>query len=330
MNISKKIFDFANLKNYLKFVPPSSETSIDEVFKLADFLKCNSPSLVLTGAGCSTASGIPDYRSPGIGSYSKGHKPVTYYQFTRPDQSQCRRFWARNMLGFRMFQESKPNQTHICLASLLKKYPEHFSGLVTQNVDRLHHKAAHIIEPVGSSSMDTNSIVELHGNNFEVICLSCGQVTSRKLYQELLEAANPRFLKTFETKSFDKLDIRSDGDILLESKTFEDFNVPPCQNCQTGQIKPNLVFFGESVKREIVDSVYKLVKEKSKSLLVLGSSLEVFSSYRFVMAAYETGIPIAIVNIGPTRGDKMAKIKLSTELGSTMSLLIDRFTSIIT
>lgn len=255
---------------------------------VCSFLKDNKETLVLTGAGVSTESGIPDYRSPG-GSYSKGHRPTTYGEYMK-DVSVRQRYWARNLLGWPRFSSVEPNACHRALAQL--ESSGWINYIITQNVDHLHHRSG------------SKHVIELHGAGRTVKCMDCHSIIDREAYQALLVRLNPHFVKRLTDSSA----IRPDGDFDLQDSDFSTFHVPPCPKCG-GTIKPNVVMFGENVPRPTVDFAMDLVSSSS-GLLVVGSSLEVYSSFRFVRAAHERQIPIGIVNIGPTRGDPFAYFKI--------------------
>jgi NAD-dependent SIR2 family protein deacetylase len=248
---------------------------------------------VLTGAGLSTGSGIPDYRGP-TGA-ARPATPMTFQEFTgNPFARQ--RYWARSHLGWRFITGAKPNDGHRAVAQLQAQGL--LDGILTQNVDGLHQ--------AGGASQ----VIELHGALSEVICLSCGQQTSREELDQRLTEANPAWVRG-------DAPIKPDGDVDLDDVS--DFRVVDCRTCG-GMLKPDVVFFGETVPRPRVDRAYALVSG-AKSLLVLGSSLKVMSGYRFVLHARKLGIPVAIVNQGATRGDPQADLKIDAELSATLTEL---------
>lgn len=248
---------------------------------------------VLTGAGLSTESGIPDYRGP-TGA-ARPATPMTYQTFTR-DPSARRRYWARSHLGWRTIARAQPNDGHRAVAELERRGL--LSGIVTQNVDGLH------------SAAGARDVVELHGNLDRVVCLDCRRLSPREELDQRLRAANPGWQARVTA-------INPDGDVELEDAALEQFVVVPCSSCG-GVLKPDVVFFGETVPRERVDASYALV-ESSSLLLVLGSSLTVMSGRRFVLRAAKLGIPVAIVNQGVTRGDEFASVKLDLALGRALT-----------
>ncbi|MGI9084655.1 MAG: NAD-dependent protein deacetylase [Aeromicrobium sp.] len=245
--------------------------------------------LVLTGAGVSTDSGIPDYRSPG----APVRTPMTYQQFVSgPDAQQ--RYWARAHLGWSRMGGAEPNATHHRLADL--EAEGRLTGLITQNVDGLHRKAAH------------RDLVELHGRLDRVVCLDCGERTSRARVQRRLDDLNPRW-------TVQDVTIAPDGDVQLEATG--GYVVAPCEPCG-GRLKPDVVFFGENVHKETVEHCYRLTDD-AEALVVLGSSLQVMSGLRFVRRARANGVPIVIVNRGVTRGDDLADVRVDAGCAETLS-----------
>ncbi len=253
--------------------------------------------LALTGAGCSTESGIPDYRGPQ--SRQKKRNPIQYQEFVRSQEARAR-YWARSYVGWPRFLQAQPNDTHYALAQCEQRGL--ISGIITQNVDRLHHQAG------------SQHVVELHGALEEVRCLSCQHVESRHTIQERLQLANPQWHA--HTSEY-----APDGDAELAPDTTKTFQVPACPRCQ-GILKPNVVFFGENVPKPIVAQSWAML-EQADVLLVLGSSLTVFSGYRFVRGAEERNIPVVIVNMGETRGDKHASLTIEERLGLIIPTLYE-------
>lgn len=268
---------------------------------LANFLQSGRRIAVLTGAGCSTRSGIPDYRSPG-GAWTK-HKPIYYSAFVR--SADVRRFyWARSYRGWPRFDGARPNAAHRALAKLEAHGRVH--QLITQNVDDLHQEAG------------SRAVLQLHGRNRVVVCLDCHAETPRAEMQQRLADLNADWLARAPWQSLDadEADFAPDGDAHVAQDLVGTFRVPDCQRCG-GVLKPAVVFFGESVPREKVAHAMQRVDE-ADALLVAGSSLTVWSGFRFVKRAHERGIPIAIVNIGPTRGDDLATLKIEAECGEAL------------
>jgi NAD-dependent SIR2 family protein deacetylase len=245
--------------------------------------------LVLTGAGVSTDSGIPDYRGPG----APARTPMTIALF-RSGHAAQQRYWARSFLGWSAMGTAQPNATHRILARLESE--GRLSGLITQNVDGLHTAAGH------------HDVVELHGRIDHVICLDCGRRSDRAALQRRLEALNRRFAAT-------EVRMLPDGDVDLDATG--GFVVAGCEACG-GVLKPDVVFFGENVPAERVAHCYGLV-ERAEALVVLGSSLQVFSGRRFVKHAHAHGIPVVIVNRGETRCDEVAAVKVDAGCAETLA-----------
>ena len=251
---------------------------------------------VLSGAGLSTESGIPDYRGP-TGA-ARPSSPMTYQVFTG-DPMARRRYWARSHLGRQVITRARPNAGHLAVTAL--QAAGVVEGVVTQNVDGLHTAAG------------ATGVVELHGNLDRVVCLSCGDLSARDVLAERLREANPGW-------SAEATGINPDGDVSLPDEALDGFHVVPCAVCG-GVLKPDVVFFGETVPPERVAASFALV-ERSRVLLVLGSSLKVMSGHRFVLRAAKLGIPVAIVNQGETRGDPHAVLKLELPLGPALQALV--------
>lgn len=270
--------------------------SLDEVGALAEFLERHARVTVLTGAGCSTASGIPDYRDDD-GRW-KHREPMRFAQFVRNARNQ-QRYWAQSFSGWERIAAATPNRGHAALAQLERL--GRIAALVTQNVDMLHQRAG------------TKRVIDLHGVLHRVRCLSCGQATPRDDFQVQLRDANPEWHAAVRR-------LAPDGDAKLSRDDFESFVVPRCR-CG-GAVKPDVVFFGESVPRARVASVHRALDE-SNALVVVGSSLMVYSGYRFALAASKANKPIAILNRGRTRADHLAAIRLRGECAN----LLDRVVS---
>ncbi|MFC8100051.1 NAD-dependent protein deacetylase [Streptomyces sp. NPDC057363] len=254
--------------------------------------------LVLSGAGISTESGIPDYRGEG-GSLSR-HTPMTYQDFTGSAQAR-RRYWARSHLGWRVFGRARPNAGHRAVAA----FGRHglLSGVITQNVDGLHQAAG------------SEGVVELHGSLDRVVCISCGVLSARRDLARRLEEANAGFEPV-------AAGINPDGDADLTDEQVGDFRVVPCAVCG-GMLKPDVVFFGETVPPRRVEHCRTLVRA-AESLLVLGSSLTVMSGLRFVRQAAQDGKPVLIVNRDPTRGDRHARTRVALPLGTALTTVAAR------
>jgi NAD-dependent SIR2 family protein deacetylase len=263
---------------------------------LADFVRRHPRLFVLTGAGCSTASGIPDYRDE---SGAWKHKPpVAFAEFVQSAETR-RRYWARSLLGFGRVARAEPGAAHRALARL--EALGHVATLVTQNVDGLHQRAG------------SRRVLDLHGRLDRVCCLGCGASLPRGDVQRLLEAWNPDYA-TLGARA------APDGDAALERASYADVRVPDCPECG-GVLKPAVVFFGEGVPRARVAAAYAALAS-ADAVLVVGSSLMVYSGYRFCLAAAERGLPIVALNRGRTRADALVALKLEGECGETLEALI--------
>lgn len=262
---------------------------------LLNWVRSHPRLLVLTGAGCSTAAGIPDYRDA-EGAW-KRPAPMRYQLFVG-ERLARQRYWARSMVGWRTMALARPAQAHLALAQL--EAAGHVELLVTQNVDGLHGQA-------GSSS-----VIDLHGRIDTVCCLVCGQRTTRQRLQQALLLRNP------EWATLDAL-AAPDGDADLEALDFSDFDVPECSSC-SGMLKPDVVFFGENVPRDRVATV-RAALARSDALLVAGSSLMVYSGYRFVEDAIAAGKPVVVVNQGRTRADAVLAFKVEEDVGTALHAL---------
>ncbi len=259
---------------------------------LAQFLQKYKPVFVLTGAGASTASGIPDYRDKN-GAW-KHTQPIRYQDFLRHENMR-KRYWARSMNGWPHIQAARPNDAHIALRQM--EDMGLISAVVTQNVDGLHQQAG------------SRAVIDLHGTIHKVRCLDCHSLYPRHDIQHELEAKNPGFINT-------NGDIKPDGDAAVVRHNLAEFRLPYCPCCH-GTVKPDVVFFGENVPRERKDSATQRLII-SRGMLVAGSSLMVYSGYRFCQIAQQYGIPIVSVNQGVTRADDEFLFKLDAECGSTL------------
>jgi NAD-dependent SIR2 family protein deacetylase len=253
--------------------------------------------VILSGAGLSTESGIPDYRGPT--GLARRATPMTYQTFTGNGAAR-RRYWARSHLGWRHIARAVPNQGHHAVAELDRRGL--LAGIITQNVDGLHQAAG------------ASAVTELHGSVHRVICLSCGQRTVRSDLDRRLTAANPGW--DAESAAL----INPDGDAVLADDMTDSFQVVDCAWCQ-GVLKPDVVFFGENVPPQRVEACYALV-EQASSLIVLGSSLTVMSGLRYVRHAARRQLPVVIVNQGTTRGDEYASATLDAPLGRVLTALV--------
>ncbi len=253
---------------------------------LLDVVRASRRLVVLTGAGVSTDSGIPDYRDRD-GSW-KHRAPVQYRDFVRGEATR-RRYWARSRVGWKRIEAAAPNGAHVALAGLEAAGRVHH--LLTQNVDGLHQKA-------GSAR-----VLDLHGRLDQVACLACGHTTSRAALQIQLERLNPGVVHEANAPA------APDGDAAVDPRAEGSFVVPDCALCG-GVLKPRVVFFGENVPRETTEAAFARVDE-ADALLVVGSSLMVYSGYRFARRAHERGIPLAILNLGRTRADDLASLRVA-------------------
>lgn len=282
----------------LRFVPLSRPPNFHDIEKLQSFVAEAKRMMVLTGAGLSTESGIPDYRSASVGLYARtSHRPLQYQEFVCSAAAR-QRYWARNFVGWSRFSTIQPNVSHMTFSEWEKKGV--VDCLVTQNVDELHRKAGSL------------NLIELHGSAHRVVCLSCDLQMHRNDLQETFLEINSGWSDTAIDEQ-----IAPDGDVLLSSDLVKNFKVPPCPNCG-GTLKPDVIFFGDNVPVQVVDRVYELVKS-ADCLLVAGSSLYVYSGYRFVHRAKTIGKKIVIINIGPTRADDIVDLKIDAKCSDVLS-----------
>ncbi|MEV6610333.1 NAD-dependent protein deacetylase [Kutzneria sp. NPDC051319] len=252
---------------------------------------------VLSGAGLSTESGIPDYR--GDEGSLRRHTPMTYDDFVATEHGR-RRYWARSHVGWRTIARAAPNDGHRAVAELQKRGL--LTGVITQNVDGLHQASG------------ATDVIELHGSLDRVICLGCRETSPRDELDRRLHAVNPDF-GGVATR------INPDGDVELDEQVVAGFSLVDCGGCDQGVLKPDVVFFGENVPRPRVEQCYQLVDD-SDALLVLGSSLTVMSGLRFVRHAARAGKPVLIINKGRTRGDKEATVRVDRPLGQALTELV--------
>jgi NAD-dependent SIR2 family protein deacetylase len=271
-------------------------TDLPQLDSLVDLLR-GRRIVALVGAGCSTESGIPDYRSPEAAR--KPRKPIQYQEFVRSDVARAR-YWARSTVGWRRIATARPNAAHFALAQL--EAAGTLAGVITQNVDGLHDAAG------------SRRVVELHGSLAAVRCLECGDRTERAAFQRRILEQNAeweRHLAPVEHQA------APDGDVDLPESALAHFRVPPCDACGNGVLKPDVVFFGENVPRPRLDEAWG-VFNGGDVLLVVGSSLTVYSGRRFIYRAGEIGMPIAVMNVGPTRADDVAAVKIEAPLGAAL------------
>ncbi|WP_434557682.1 NAD-dependent protein deacetylase [Pseudomonas sp. Z5-35] len=253
--------------------------------------------LVLTGAGISTPSGIPDYRD--TDGVRRGRQPMMYQEFlARPEAR--RRYWARAMLGWPRMRQARPNQAHEALAALQGQ--ERISGLITQNVDALHDQAG------------SQQVIELHGNLHRVLCLDCSQRSERQRIQLLMEAQNPYLAGVDAVQA-------PDGDTLLDPAFEARFQIPRCPHCDGERLKPDVVFFGENVAAATATRATEAVGQ-ADGLLVVGSSLMAYSAFRLCRAIKEQGKPLLAINRGKTRADDLLDLKVEAPCEQLLPLLI--------
>ncbi len=264
--------------------------------RLAEFIAGHRRLLLLTGAGCSTDSGIPDYRD--TDGQWKRTPPVDYRAFMA-DAAVRRRYWARSLVGWPRFGQARPNATHHALAAL--EAAGRVELLLTQNVDGLHQRAG------------SRRVIDLHGRLDEVRCMGCGARSPREALQRRLLDANPAWAALQAAQA-------PDGDADLEGD-FSGFEVPDCAACG-GLLKPDVVFFGENVPRERVAAVHAHL-QRADAVLVVGSSLMVYSGFRFVDAAARAGLPVAAVNLGRTRADALLSLKIEQPCAQALGFLLD-------
>lgn len=276
-------------------VPVTSISTATSATPLSDFVSSHRRLFVITGAGCSTDSGIPDYRDA-KGDW-KRTPPVTYQAFVGSLATR-QRYWARSLVGWRRFGRAIPNAAHHALARLEQQGK--MTLLLTQNVDRLHQAAGH------------RNVIDLHGRMDVVRCLDCEQRLARDDFQSEMLEINAGWA------NLDAADA-PDGDADLEAQDFSSFGIPSCRRCG-GMLKPDVVFFGENVPRDRVDEGIRALHE-ADAVLVVGSSLMVFSGYRFVNAAARSGKPIAMVNIGRTRADELLTLKIEQPCAQALAFL---------
>jgi len=313
------------------------ETNVNKLLEWFQQIPSNNI-VCITGAGLSTESGIPDYRGHD-GSYQKGHKPMIHDEFMRFESSR-QRYWGRSMAGYQYFQTRKPNIGHYSLTKLEKmnkigvKYNNNVGSLsiITQNVDALH------------SESGTKHVLELHGRGKRLVCMNCGSHHSRhdfhqdliQLNQEWIQQNIPQVI----TNSSTNTEARPDGDASLSSETdYGPIQIPPCNTCDDGFYKPDVVFFGDNVPKDDVNVCYSAI-DAADGLLCIGTSLEVHSAYRFVKAAAKRKIPIGILNVGETRAERENDLfqiecegqdrvtslltKIESPVGKTLELCVER------
>ena len=272
-----------------------------EFENLQDFIDRHRSLFILTGAGCSTGSGIADYRD--LNGAWKRSQPVTFQAFMGKDETR-RRYWARSLLGWRRLRRAAPNDTHRALARLEASGRSEL--LVTQNVDRLHQAAG------------SRDVIDLHGRIDIVRCMGCERRTPRDAMQDELAELNPDWLGLSAQGA-------PDGDADLDGVDFSSFSVPSCSRCG-GVLKPDVVFFGENVPRERVETASRHLVQ-ADAVLIVGSSLMVYSGFRFVETAARAGKPIAAVNLDRTRADGLLSLKVEQPCEAALSFLLRPLTA---
>jgi NAD-dependent SIR2 family protein deacetylase len=280
----------------LSSLPKPGQTSAAD--SLVSFVREHARLTVLTGAGCSTESGIPEYRDDD-GNW-KHRQPMQFAEFVK-DENQRRRYWAQSLAGWQRISSARPNAAHHAIAKL--EHSGYVSCVITQNVDNLHQKAG------------SRNVIDLHGVLQHIRCLDCGTKSSRNDYQGRLQDCNPDWSASMTA-------VAPDGDARLSVQDMRSFIVPECLHCG-GIVKPDVVFFGEPVPELRLRKAKRFLRQ-SGALLVVGSSLMVFSGYRFARFASAAGQPIAIVNRGTTRADELATHKLTANCAELLSQAVSR------
>ncbi len=275
---------------------PASRPDDRAPASLQAFVQRHRRLFVVTGAGCSTASGIPDYRD--LHGQWKRPQPIAFQAFMG-DEAVRRRYWARSLVGWRRFGQARPNAVHAALAAL--EAAGRVQLLLTQNVDRLHQAAG------------SRAVIDLHGRLDRVRCMACALRYDRAAFQRALEASNPDWTDL-------QAGIAPDGDADLDGVDFSGFRVPACPACG-GLLKPDVVFFGENVPRPRVDTAMAHL-QRSDAVLVVGSSLMVWSGFRFVREAAQRGLPVAALNRGHTRADDLLALKVEQDCADALAFVL--------
>ncbi|MCM2972641.1 NAD-dependent protein deacetylase [Larsenimonas suaedae] len=274
-----------------------SETAMDDsINALRAHLERHGPMCVLTGAGISTESGIPDYRD-GEGQW-KRPPPMSHQAFMKSESAR-KRYWARSLVGFSVLGTAQPGIAHEALARLEREGL--VQGIITQNVDRLHQKAG------------SRNVIDLHGRADVVRCMACRWLLKRTVYHEWLAARNPNWT-TLEAE------VAPDGDADLDADDFSDVDIPPCPRCGHAIMKPDVVYFGDNVPRDRLARAMSWL-DASGGLWVIGSSLMVFSGFRFARQAHRAGKPVLCLNRGHTRADELFTLKVEAPIGKAMAAL---------
>ena len=267
-------------------------------------LMANKGFMVLTGAGISTPSGIPDYRD--TDGVRRGKAPMMFQEFLGSAEAR-RRYWARAMLGWPRVVIAQPNAAHRALAALQAQ--QQISGLITQNVDTLHDQAG------------STDVIELHGSLHRVLCLDCQQITDRAGIQQLMDAQNPYLAGVDAVQA-------PDGDTLLDPAFESRFQIPHCPHCDGQRLKPDVVFFGENVAPPTAAKAVAGI-EQAGGLLVVGSSLMAYSAFRLCKAIHDQGKPLIAINIGKTRADELLDLKIEMSCEALLPQLAERLMQVV-
>eukprot|EP01065_Artemidia_motanka_P029245 TRINITY_DN35396_c0_g1_i1.p1 TRINITY_DN35396_c0_g1~~TRINITY_DN35396_c0_g1_i1.p1 ORF type:complete len:324 (+),score=77.99 TRINITY_DN35396_c0_g1_i1:58-1029(+) len=287
------------------FSPPTAGPMTDrDVETLVGFVEAgDGRTVIITGAGVSTESGIPDYRSP-LGSYSRGHKPMQHREFVTSAAAR-QRYWARSLTGFARMAAARPNDCHDGLAELEKR--GWIQSVITQNVDSLHRKAG------------SEQVVDLHGVGDQTQCLSCGARGLRDHFHTRLAEANSAWMEATAVSRAEAAQV-ADGDAALDDDVIGALSVPVCDACNDGVVMPAVVFFGGAIPPEVKTRAAKEIESASR-VLALGSSLQTFSAYSLCRDAVKSGKPLCVVCIGDTRADPLLSVKLSVSCGAAVRAL---------
>lgn len=295
-------FTCSNHITHQSVVPPHNELAKIDLLRLENFIEKSQRLFVLCGAGVSTESGIKDYRSENVGLFATtNHRPTNYSEFLKSSYVR-QRYWARNTTAWPIFKTFMPNVTHKYLATL--EHQGNLHWLVTQNVDNLHHKAG------------SRQLTELHGTVYSVICLHCKLKLSREEVQEQIFKLNPNWSAVPEG-------FAPDADVFVSEEFVKSFKTPHCERCD-GVLKPDVVFFGDTVPRKRVQEISQKLHE-SDAMLIVGSSVETYSAFRHVKQAKELGLPVLILNIGQSRADPLADVIIRARSGEAFSALLERY-----
>ena len=265
----------------------------EKIEKLLLMLKRDPGYCVLTGAGCSTASGLPAYRD--VKGDWQHQKPMQHQEFTACELKR-KIYWARSQQGWPTFNRARPNQTHKMLELLQRG--GYVQQIITQNVDRLHQASG------------SKAVIDLHGRLDQVVCLDCTNTFSRKAFQRRLTLANRDYCPA-------KNNLRPDGDIEVNADTVSDFSIPKCENCG-GDLKPDVIFFGGVLNRQTATDALDAI-DNAPGLLVIGSSLMVYSGFRLVKRTLQLNKPVVIINRGATRADDLYTLKINHESGQVLT-----------